>query len=207
MNGWSEGLSSITRFYDIFRTGRHSVTFVIYSADMQHQFNIVQASFEDIPELSVLVNSAYRGDSSRKGWTTEADLLEGLRTNEADLRQHMEEPGAVILKCVNNAGKICGSVYLQPKSKRLYLGMLTVDPVQQGSGIGKLLLKAAEQHAAKNGFGSIVMTVISVRTELLDWYKRHGYKETGQRKPFPTDNPAFGMPLQPLEMLVLEKTI
>lgn len=174
---------------------------------MVEQFTILKAGVADIPQLSQLVNSAYRGDSSRKGWTTEADLLEGLRTNESELKGHMEEEGSVILKCIDPLGRLCGSVYLQPKGNRLYLGMLTVDPEQQGGGIGKRLLKAAEEHAGLNGFGAIVMTVISVRTELLDWYKRHGYVETGQRKPFPTDNPAFGTPRQPLEMLVLEKTI
>lgn len=174
---------------------------------MLHQYTIIPATFDDIPFLAKLVNSAYRGDSSRKGWTTEADLLEGLRTDEQDLKELMSESGSVILKCVNADAVICGSVYLQSKGKRIYLGMLTVDPELQGSGIGKLLLHSSEVYARENGFSSVIMTVISVRSELLDWYKRHGYQETGQRKPFPTDKPSFGKPLQPLEMLVLEKTI
>lgn len=174
---------------------------------MLHQYTIIPATFDDIPILAKLVNSAYRGDSSRKGWTTEADLLEGLRTDEQDLKELMGETGSIILKCLNEYGIICGSVYLQPKGQRIYLGMLTVDPELQGSGIGKLLLQSSEVYARERGFTSIIMTVISVRSELINWYKRHGYLETGKRKPFPTDKPSFGKPLQPLEMLVLEKTI
>ena len=174
---------------------------------MLHQYTIIPATLEDIPFLSSLVNSAYRGDSSKKGWTTEADLLEGLRTDEQDLKELMGESGSIILKCTNAESVICGCVYLQPKGQRLYLGMLTVNPKLQAGGIGKLLLRSAEAYAREKGFASVIMTVISVRTELLDWYKRHGYQDTGKRKPFPTDKPNFGTPLQPLEMVVLEKTI
>lgn len=159
----------------------------------------------DIPALDVLVNKGYRGDSSRKGWTTEADLLDGLRTDAKALEALMNESGSYILKVVNQQGTIIACVNLKEKGTKLYLGMLTVDPELQGAGIGKQLLKAAEEKAIDLQKESIIMTVITIRKELIDWYNRHGYTDTGLREPFPTGDPSFGAPKQPLEFMVLEK--
>ena len=164
------------------------------------------ATIDNIPELNKLVNSAYRGDSSRHGWTTEADLLGGIRTNEELLIKEFLQPGASILKYVDD-GQIQGCVYLRKNDQRLYLGMFTVSPYQQNKGIGKLLLRAAEEHAIKVKCKSIYMTVISVRHELISWYERHDYVQTGEIVPFPMDNPDFGLPKQQLEMIVLEKIV
>lgn len=161
----------------------------------------------DIPALDVLVNKGYRGDSSRKGWTTEADLLDGLRTDTKALELLMNEPGSTILKMVDEEGTIIGCVNLKEKGTRLYLGMLTVNPELQGAGIGKQLLKAAEVMAQRLQKDSIIMTVITIRSELIAWYNRHGYVDTGLREPFPTGDPSFGAPKQPLEFMVLEKKL
>jgi len=85
--------------------------------------------------------------------------------------------------------------------------MLTVRPYLQGKGIGKQMLKAAEEEAKKKGITSIFMTVISVRKELIDWYVRHGYVATGEKKPFAFSDPRFGQPKQQLEFIVLEKKL
>lgn len=164
------------------------------------------ATAEDIPAIEKLVNSAYRGDSSRKGWTTEADLLGGQRTNAASLLKMMNEPGAVIVKYTGESGILEGCVYLKQKANTLYLGMLTVSPELQAKGIGRKMLAAAEQHARSLGCKSITMTVISVRSELIAWYERNGYGKTGATKPFPTD-PKFGLPKQPLHFIVMEKLL
>jgi ribosomal protein S18 acetylase RimI-like enzyme len=164
------------------------------------------AAAQDIPALDTLVNSAYRGDGSKKGWTTEADLLGGIRTDAYGLAKMMEEPGAVILKYTGESGKLEGCVYLKTKGKKLYLGMLTVDPELQAKGIGKKLLQAAENYAKQMHCDKMTMTVISVRYELIAWYERHGYAATGATEPFPTD-PSFGLPKQPLEFIVMEKVI
>jgi hypothetical protein len=50
------------------------------------------------------------------------------------------------------------------------------------------------------------MTVISVRTELIAWYERQGWSDTGKRKPFPENEP-FGSPKQPLEFIILKKKV
>jgi ribosomal protein S18 acetylase RimI-like enzyme len=160
----------------------------------------------DIPALNILVNSAYRGESSKAGWTTEADLLGGIRTDEAALKALMQARDAVILKYAEN-NKILGCVYLKEEDDKLYLGMLTVVPTLQNKGIGKMLLAAAEKEANKRNCTTIFMSVISIRTELINWYKKHGYYDTGITRLFPTNDPSFGIPKQPLEFMILEKKL
>lgn len=161
---------------------------------------------QEILLLNDLVNRTFRGESSKKGWTTEADLLDGIRTDPDSLKKLITQPNSFILKYSSASGIIQGCVYLQQKNRQLYLGMLTVTPDLQGKGIGKKLLEAAELHASKLSCTSIIMTVISVREELIAWYQRHGYHLTGATEPFPTD-PKFGLPKQPLIFLVLEKSL
>ena len=168
--------------------------------------NIVHATAADIPALTILINSAYRGESSKKGWTTEADLLDGTRTDEKSLADLLNKTGANVLTCRNDDDAIIGCVYLQKEMEALYLGMLTVNPLLQAGGIGRYLLKAAEDFAKKENYNSIYMTVIAVRHELIAWYERHGYTKTGETKPFPAGI-AFGKPKQPLELLVMKKKI
>lgn len=165
---------------------------------------IITATVADAEELNRLVNSAYRGDSSRQGWTTEADLLDGTRTDATAIKELIESPGVTILKLVES-DVILGCVELKKDSDKLYLGMLTVKPNLQGKGIGKQLLKAAEEEAIKQNCASVFMTVISMRKELIDWYVRNGYQLTGERKPFAFNDPRFGQPKMELEFVVLEK--
>jgi len=160
----------------------------------------------DIPELVRLINSAYRGDGSKKGWTTEADLLEGTRTDKVNIADLIADAKGVILKCVGDDGKIIGCMNLQKHGSKLYLGMLTVSPELQNAGIGKRLLDEALTYAKNNNCIAIYMTVISVRQELIAWYERHGYKKTGEVKPFPVGE-KFGIQKQPLELMVMERTV
>ena len=165
------------------------------------------ASLADIPQLVELVNSAYRGESSKRGWTTEADLLGGIRTNEGTMQKLMEEPGSILLQCRNENKELLGCVNLQKQQDELYLGMLTVSPNLQGGGIGKELLSASEQYARQQQLKTIAMTVISIRSELIAWYERRGYYRTGETKPFPSSDPSIGIPKQPLEFVVLKKAL
>ncbi|MVM38211.1 GNAT family N-acetyltransferase [Spirosoma sp. HMF3257] len=166
-------------------------------------FTISSATDQDIPALDTLVNSAYRGESSKKGWTTEADLLGGIRTDERGLQAMLQNPNATILK-YETEGQLLGCVYLETKGTDLYLGMLTVSPEAQAGGIGKQLLAEAEQRAILQHCRAITMTVITVRYELIAWYERRGYRATGVKLPFPND-PSFGILKQPLEFMVMEK--
>ncbi len=168
---------------------------------------ISKATVADAAQLVDLLNSAYRGDSSKKGWTTEAHLIAGdVRTTEQTVIDVINQPGSVVFKCTDEQDYIIGTVNLQKHSHKLYLGMFSVSPASQGGGIGKKLLAAAEDHAREVDCSMIYMTVISVRTELIDWYKRHGYVDTGERKPFVEDD-VTGQHLQKLEFAVFEKTI
>ena len=161
----------------------------------------------DIDELVSLINSAYRGDASRVGWTTEADLLDGdLRTDEENLRNTLAQEGAMMLKHVSDDNNITGCVFLKVQERGLYLGMLSVSPVLQDAGIGKKLMIAAELMAREKGCASIFMNVISLRKELISWYERRGYTLTGETKPLPADQ-RFGKPTQPLEFAIMEKMI
>lgn len=162
-------------------------------------FFVRDATVADIDELSALVNSAYRGESSHLGWTTEADLLEGQRTDGEDLRRHIQDPEHVIM-CVSEVenGPILACVLLElkarPEGKNSYLGMLTVKPSLQTKGIGKFLMGAAEDRARRFGARSMLLGVIQVRETLIAWYERRGYKKTGLTKPFPYGNLQFGKP-------------
>jgi ribosomal protein S18 acetylase RimI-like enzyme len=165
------------------------------------------ATPQDVTALTILLNSAYRGESSRKGWTTEADLIAGeTRVNENMLHEILIMPGSLMLKLENEEGEIVGCVNLQHHGNKLYLGMLSISPELQGKGGGKKLLKAADEYAQFQKMELIYMTVISLRLELIDWYKRHGYHDTGKRKPFPED-PMTGKHMRELEFMVLEKIL
>ena len=174
---------------------------------MADNLTITIAAKEDIAPIEKLVNSAYRGDSSRKGWTTEADLLDGIRTNKDVLSGMINRGDSIVLKCNNAKNQLVGCVYLQKKEDKLYLGMLTVAPDIQAQGIGKKLLQAAEEYAQTQQCTAITITVISLRQELIKWYERRGYKATGERKPFPSNDPRFGLPKQQLEFIVMEKQL
>lgn len=167
---------------------------------------ISKAELKDANTIANLVNSAYRGSHAKKGWTTEADMIDGTRTDPAALTDLIQKTDTTILKYEQD-GAIIGCVELRIVDKKLYLGMLTVEPEIQGGGIGKKLLSAAEDFGKQNGCLSVFMTVITIRKELIDWYKRHGYVETGERKPFHFNDERFGKPKQQLEFLVLEKAL
>jgi predicted N-acetyltransferase YhbS len=173
---------------------------VVYS---HMTFRIATAA--DAPALDKLVNSAYRGESSKKGWTTEADLLDGIRTSEATLKKMITRSNAVILLAEEN-NELNGCVYLEQQSDALYLRMLTVKPDLQGKGLGAQLMAASEERARELGCTKIKMTVITVRDELIAYYKRKGFVDIGLREDFPND-PAFGIPKQPLQFMVMEKIV
>ena len=174
--------------------------------NMKGKLSISSLLNEEIPTLVSLVNSAYRGESAKQGWTTEADLLDGIRTAPESIKELVEKSGATIFVAHDETNRMVGCVYLHKDNTSLYLGMLTVAPDIQAKGIGKQLLAAAEAHAKVVDCNRIVMSVIDIRHELIAWYERHGYQPTGETKPFPS-NPAFGLPKQPLQFIIMEKII
>ncbi len=169
--------------------------------------NIHLATLQDAKQLETLLNTAYRGETAKLGWTHEADLIAGnVRVNEAMIMENLNVNDSVFLKYIHDKNEIIGCVNLKQNEQKLYLGMFSVHPTQQGSGIGKHLLLAAEEHATNVGSHSIYMTVISKRNELINWYKTKGYKETGERQPF-VEDAVTGIHLQQLEFIILEKIL
>jgi ribosomal protein S18 acetylase RimI-like enzyme len=161
----------------------------------------------DAAAIAQLVNSAYRGDSSRQGWTTEADLLVGDRINADQVRELILADDSVILLCLHNA-QLSGCVHLQKIDGAAYLGMFVVKPERQGSGIGKQFMLAAETLAHQSWqVQSIWMTVITLRHELIAYYERRGYRRTGQFKPFPSEISKEVMLVPDLHFEVLEKRL
>src|SRR6478735_6632919 len=151
---------------------------------MSTHYNIQAATLQDLPALLKIVNSAYYGQSGSKSWTSEGHLVAGPRITEENLQSYFQQPAVTILRCANEQGNIVGCVLLEKKKDTLYLGMLSVDPQIQASGIGKLLMQQAETFARDHQYKTITISVIDQRHELLDWYKRKGYKPTGKLIPF-----------------------
>ncbi|KGE53356.1 GNAT family N-acetyltransferase [Xanthomonas axonopodis pv. vasculorum] len=166
------------------------------------------ATVADIDALVLLVTSAYRGDSSRVGWTTEADILEGARIDPAVLRDDILRDRSLVLVVEQN-GQLVACAHIADDHGAGYFGMFAVDPSLQGSGLGKTLLAEAERRAHSQWQVPVMrMTVIDVRDELIAFYERRGYRRTGIVKPFPYGDERFGIPLrQDLRFEVLEKQL
>lgn len=162
----------------------------------------------DIPALVPLVTSAYRGDASRAGWTTEADLLDGNRIDPDVLRGDIVRLGSRVL-LAERAGILLGCAHVSIEDGAGYFGMFSIRPDLQGAGLGKLLLAEAERVVREEWkLPAMRMTVIDVREELIAFYERRGYRRTGIKKPFPATDPRFGIPRRDdLRFEVLEKPL
>ncbi|WP_372347124.1 GNAT family N-acetyltransferase [Streptomyces sp. KL116D] len=148
----------------------------------------------DADALVALVESAYRGDDSRAGWTTEADILEGQRTDPQGVLDVIENPGSRLLT-VERDGTIVACCQLEHRDDHAYFGMFAVSPALQGAGLGKVIIAEAERFVRETwGVREMHMTVISVREELIAWYERRGYRRTGKMSPFPYGDERFGIP-------------
>ncbi|MFJ8478018.1 GNAT family N-acetyltransferase [Kitasatospora sp. NPDC094011] len=162
----------------------------------------------DVPALVELVESAYRGDASRAGWTTEADLLDGQRTDADGVREIIDDPRAVLL-VAERAGELVACCHVEGRSDHAYFGMFAVRPQLQGGGLGASVLAEAERRAREElGAARMHMTVIRVRAELIAYYERRGYVRTGQLSPFPYGDERFGVPKrQDLAFELLTKSL
>jgi ribosomal protein S18 acetylase RimI-like enzyme len=163
----------------------------------------------DVPAIVELVDSAYRGEASRAGWTTEADLLDGQRTDARAVAEIVADPGGVMLLAEAD-GELAGCCQLERHAPaEAYFGMFSVRPAAQGQGWGGQILAKAERLArAEWGARTMVMTVLEPRRDLVGWYERRGYRLTGESRPFPYGDERFGIPRRgDLSFVVLEKPL
>jgi ribosomal protein S18 acetylase RimI-like enzyme len=169
-----------------------------------------RAHHDDVPAVVDLVESAYRGERSRSGWTTEADLLGGQRTDTDEIASLIAADDCRLLIAVDEHAAVVGCCHLRRRAGEVgYFGTFAVRPGLQGSGLGTALLTEAERCARQEwGVRRMRMTVISQRAELIAWYQRRGYRPTGEIEPFPYGDERAGRPLRAdLEFCVLEKDI
>jgi ribosomal protein S18 acetylase RimI-like enzyme len=173
--------------------------------------NFYKAELIDASAISELVNSAYRGESSRAGWTTEADFLDGLRTNTQEIASIIKRDDAFILIGVLNdqiIATICCEQQIAHGRYTAHLGMIAVKPTLQNQGHGADIIQAAEAIASREwrvvGF---YMTVISIRSELIAFYERLGYARTGEFKDFPVNSALWQPKIIGLNLEYLAKVI
>jgi ribosomal protein S18 acetylase RimI-like enzyme len=164
------------------------------------------AAEADIDAIVALVESAYRGESSRAGWTTEADLLDGRRTGPDEIGEYLARPRSLILLAERD-GDLLACAHVAEESGAGYFGMFSVRPTLQGNGLGKRVLAEAERIVRETWrLPAMRMTVIDSRAELIAFYERRGYRRTGVFKPFPYGDARFGIPRRDdLRFEVLEK--
>ncbi|ROW06512.1 hypothetical protein VMCG_04253 [Cytospora schulzeri] len=176
-----------------------------------------KATAADVPALDALVRSAYRGESSKQGWTTEADFIEGERIDEAGILAKINQPGGAIL-VVSDAGAqpgdhpplACCEVSRTPGPGGLaYFGLFAVNPRLQNGGIGKRVLQEAERYAREElGVRTMEMQVVWLREELVAWYVRRGYVLFDEKRPFPYEDIINGKPLRDdLYFVILRKEL
>jgi ribosomal protein S18 acetylase RimI-like enzyme len=170
-------------------------------------YSISKAEIQDAGQIAALVNSAYRGEFSKQGWTTEADLVMGLRTGTDEIERLITADDSMFL-LYKAETELIGSVHLQKQADQVYLGMLAVSPPLQGRGIGRQLLRAAEQVAQQTwAVNKSLMLVISSRSELIAFYERNGYRRTGVSKAFPLNPDLWTPKFADLRLEILEKIL
>ena len=172
------------------------------------RLDLRNATAADVNAIVSLVESAYRGDVSRQGWTTEADFLDGQRTDPSGVGEIIAKPGSRVL-LGEREGALLACCHLEKQGEACYFGMFSVLPTLQGGGVGKQMLGAAERLARDEWkCTKMEMTVISIRNELVAWYERRGYRRTGKYKPFPYGDDRFGIPKRDdLRFELLEKRL
>lgn len=176
-------------------------------------FKFRNATHADTDALVSLVESAYRGDASKQGWTTEADMLDGRRTGADDIDACISRADSRILlaeRALPDGGcELLACAHVAVEDGAGYFGMFSVRPNLQGSGIGKALLAEAERVAREEWrLPAMRMTVIDIRDELIAFYERRGYHRTGIKKAFPYGDERFGIPKRDdLRFEVLEKPL
>lgn len=166
------------------------------------------AEAADIPAIVALVESAYRGESGQRGWTTETHLIDGRRTDAANVEELIARAGSLVL-LAEQEGVLVACCHIEQQGAHSYFGMFAVAPELQMAGLGRTLLAEAERIAREQWKAvAMRMSVIEQRAELIAWYERRGYRLTGETGPFPYGQPRFGIPRRDdLRFVYMSKTL
>jgi len=137
------------------------------------------AQVGDAEAVASVINSAFR--------QAESFLIDRDRIDLETVRELLRTGIFLVAENVaDDLGALCGCVYVELRGERSYLGLLSVDPLHQKSGLGSKLMDAAEGYCAKTGSRFMDLQIVNLRKELPDFYHRKGYIETGTA-PFPPD--------------------
>ena len=170
-----------------------------------------KAELSEAQDIAALINSAYRGESSRAGWTTETDILDGVRTTTVDVANMIKSEDAFILVGALRdeiVATVCCERQDAYGKNIAHLGMIAVKPTLQNKGHGASMIMAAEAIALREwrvvGFH---MAVITLRTSLIEFYERLGYARSGEFKTFPENAPLWQPKVTGLTLEYLVKII
>ena len=139
--------------------------------------SVRMAGPDDVETITTLINSSFR---QAEEFFIDEDRIDG------DAVRNCLATGKFLL--AENEGVIVGCVYVEPRlNARAYLGLLAVDPTRQKSGLGSLLMDAAEDYCRGLGCRFMDINIVNLRAELPGFYEKRGYLETGITSPFPDD--------------------
>lgn len=164
---------------------------------------IALAIQDDLQEIVELLNTAYR---SNLGWTHEHDIITGDRIRQVQL-QHQLEQSNFKLFVLKVDHQLVGCIGLTHQDEAVEIGSFAIQPEKQNLGYGAVLLKFVEQYVADMQLGlDLIMSVLNIRHELIAYYQRKGYQQTGETFPYPLDA-HVGVPKVPVHLLILKKTL
>ncbi len=161
-----------------------------------------EATLRDVKEIVELINIAYRGE---EGWTTENTLIAGARTTKEEVLGYLFNVKSHLFVLASSSVK--SVICVEEQEEVAYIGFFAVHPSLQGQGVGKALLKKAENFSVKTlGINYFVMSVLLDRIELIDFYVRQGYVRTNKLEDYPEDL-NVGTPKHKLKVISLVKKV
>src|SRR3954465_2735735 len=117
------------------------------------------ADARDVPAIVALLNAAF---------AMERDFIDKDRTSAPEIERYMTTGTFFVVD--GDAANLSSCMYLEQRGDRLYLGMLAVNPSQQGTGLGRQMMVSAERHARSLGCTAIDIRIVNRRTELPPFY-------------------------------------
>ena len=167
------------------------------------------AIVSDISDIEILIENCYRGKESTNGWTSEYALLEDKRLELGEVAREMASPNHKFFVAIKDS-KIIGVINVFRDNDWVEFGKYAVNPNFQGQGIGRQLINQVEEFVKNDwNVAKLTLCVISIRKELIEFYKRCGFEFTGEEinflKAHPSAKPKEG--IDNLSLLVMNKTL